>query len=799
VPVVRLLPLLVSGTVAAVSFAGTAPAQAATTSTTTTSTTTTPAVPGLPASVPAAALRAEPTLPTPAGWPFADAFSRTSGTGRLSGGASYWSDWVYDDRGASSPVAIPTNVQSDSYGDALAPAQGGYTYSSAAAHNNGADIFRTAVGLTSTTSYWRIDWNTLADPTVPIAEWTFDTDGNAATGASAWPAGAGVSSPGIEKALVVSSRGTELLDAATGAVLAQLPTTVDTSARSFVVAVPRSVLPVSGAWKVRLGAGVADATGTSFAAPQEPAGQSTAARLYNVTFRRAAQEPPVYTDGTTDALEAALQKQAATTPLLQQLGADGQARLVTGNFWGEDHQADALAAGNVSPFALTVDWSALAARRATPEPLVTGYSNRWYVTDLDLGQGIVPNSGNPSGDVRPNYLGRVQPYAVYVPTGYTGGQATPLTWIEHSLSVNYNQYGALDPQQLQQECEQRGSICATTEGFGPDGWYQDEAQHDFFQVWRQLALGFRLDTEHTVMTGYSMGGYASYLLGLTYPDLFAEAMPLAGPPSCGLYVIGPVGGSGDGGTGSDPHCDNDGKTGPLVANATWVPYVMADGVLDELVPYSSVLEQISHFDTAGLRYHFLTYPTEDHLAFAAQDRFSAPISLLGTPARVTDPGTIHYSWYPDAVSPGLGIGASSVYWLSGLGARTTTGGTVATVTASDGARPMPAHTTAVTTTPVPGALSYVDRKSSWVLGPTPPATRTLQLGLTDVSTLTVDTARALLPQGTARVTSDGPATLTLSGLRPGTAVRVWGGQTTVAGHDGTAAVALPAGTSTVSW
>jgi hypothetical protein len=86
-----------------------------------------------------------------------------------------------------------------------------------------------------------------------------------------------------------------------------------------------------------------------------------------------------------------------------------------------------------------------------------------------------------------------------------------------------------------------------------------------------------------------------------------------------------------------------------------------------------------------------------------------------------------------------------------------------------------------------------------VLGPTPAATRTLMLGLTDVSTLTVDTARALLPHGTATVTSDGPATLTLTGLRPGTTVRVSSGRTVVARQDGTAAVAVPTGTSTVWW
>lgn len=38
---------------------------------------------------------------------------------------------------------------------------------------------------------------------------------------------------------------------------------------------------------------------------------------------------------------------------------------------------------------------------------------------------------------------------------------------------------------------------------------------------------------HTQITGYSMGGYAAYKLGLAHPDLFAGAMSLAGPPVCG--------------------------------------------------------------------------------------------------------------------------------------------------------------------------------------------------------------------------------------------------------------------------
>ena len=55
---------------------------------------------GLPNGVPPAATRAEPVLPTPAGWPFPDRFPRTSGTSPLTGGALEWTDFIYDDHGA---------------------------------------------------------------------------------------------------------------------------------------------------------------------------------------------------------------------------------------------------------------------------------------------------------------------------------------------------------------------------------------------------------------------------------------------------------------------------------------------------------------------------------------------------------------------------------------------------------------------------------------------------------------------------------------------------------------------------
>ena len=98
------------------------------------------AISGLPANVPPAALRPEPSLPVPLGWPFPDAFPHTSGTFRLVGGALEWSDFLYDDHGAAGVRVAPPLVP-------LAPTYGTYVYPDGAAHGDGADVFRAAVGL----------------------------------------------------------------------------------------------------------------------------------------------------------------------------------------------------------------------------------------------------------------------------------------------------------------------------------------------------------------------------------------------------------------------------------------------------------------------------------------------------------------------------------------------------------------------------------------------------------------------------------------------------------------------------
>jgi pimeloyl-ACP methyl ester carboxylesterase len=734
----------------------------------------------VPDGAPPAAREAEPVLPAADGWPFSDrSFPRTSGTGRLHDGASYWSDFVYDDHGPASTGGLNRPGSAG-----LAPAQGAFTYPDGPARGNGADIFRTAVGLDAQASYWRVDWTTLADPDVPIAAWTFDRDADSATGRAHWPAGAAVSSPGIDTALVVSGRRARLVDLTTGgwtdvsAVGGRL--SVDRAAGSFVVRVPRSVLPVDGRWRVRVASGLADRQGRAFAEPQTaegaPAGPGTT-RVYNVGFRGVRQEPPVYTDGMTDALVAAVQQQAAGTPPFDRVGADGLGRFVTGNFWMEDHQADALARGDVSEFGRTVDWSRLAARESTPEPRPRGYTNRWYVSGLHLGEGVVRDSG-PNGDLRPNFLGRIQPYAVYVPRGVPTDAPMPLTWVLHSLGVNHNQYGALDPSLLRRLCERRGSVCATTLGYGPDGWYFDEAEADYWSVWRELGQAFALQPRRTVLSGYSMGGYAAYKLGLAHPDLYAGAVSLAGPPVCGVAH------DPDEGSPAYEHvrCRQDGATGPLVGNARRLPYRIGQGTADELVPFVSVEQQVRHFDDRGLRYRFVRYPGEDHMVFATQDRFDAVLAGLRRPTAARNPARVDLAWYPHLDRPDLGLRATGAYWVGGVRARDRRPGALAHVHARSLALADPAHTV-VRTGPTPVVDPLVGAVSTlrWELGERPAPRDLLRLVLRNVSRTGVDMRRAGLECGTVAVRADGPATLVLRRL-----------------PDGTRTVTVPAGRSRVS-
>jgi pimeloyl-ACP methyl ester carboxylesterase len=689
-------------------------------------------VDGMPEGVPPAARRPEPKLPMPPGWPFGEEFPRTCGAARVAGGALFWTDFLYDDHGATGLPVGDLKIQ--------APPRGTYVYPDGPAAGNGADIFRVAIGLTETHTWWRIDWNTLLDASVPIALFTFDTDRSRAAPAE-WPAGAGVRSAGIDLALLVSGRSARLIDLTTQ-VATPVEHSVDLPARSFLAQVPRSLVEPAGNWTVRLVAGLANAAGDGFVdVPAERGALPGQPNVYNVAFRTHEQEQPHL------------------------------------NFWSDAAQAAALTSGDVSEFAIAVAWDQLAARETTPDPVITGASSRWYVSSIELGQGV---AADDVLSTKPQFLGRVQPYSVCLPSTYAPGQALPLTLLLHSLSLGQTQFAAIDPRLLHEVCETRGSVVVTPLARGPSTWYFDTGELDVWEVWARVAEQLGTDPNRTVISGYSMGGYAAYKLGLTYPEVFAQAVVLAGPPTCGVRLLPSVDIPAD--LDFDSPCAREGDTWELLGNARWLPYVIAHGLIDELVPFASVAEQVLELDRLGYRHRFTVYPLEDHIAWILQDKFNDPIAHMGTGLRQADPGHITFAWYPQLVRADLGIGPHQVWWLSELTADpavTARRGATAEVDARSYARPDPAHSIrrhrgfVPHFDPTPGLYTELDWR---VVGPVG-ALPYLTLRLTGVASLTVDIERAglaSLPSSTIQVATDTAVQITLGGLPAGFEVQLDG-------------------------
>jgi pimeloyl-ACP methyl ester carboxylesterase len=573
-----------------------------------------------------------------------------------------------------------------------------------------------------------------------------------------WPAGAGVRSAGIDLALLVSAAGARLIDLTTHT-STPIEHTVDVASRSFLAQIPRTLVDPTGTWSVRLVAGLANDAGDGFAdVPGIRGALPGQPNVYNVAFRTHEQE---------------------------------KAHL---NFWSDQAQAAALTDGDVTQFSLAVPWEDLADRATTDEPVVRGTSTRWYVSSVELGQGVAETNVLST---EPQFLGRVQPYSVCLPATYAPGRKLPLTLLLHSLALGQNQFAAIDPRLLHQVCDGRDSVVATPLARGPSCWYFDEGELDVWEVWARVAEQLRTDPNRTVIAGYSMGGYAAYKLGLTYPEVFAQAVVLAGPPTCGVRLLPDVDIPAD----LDPnsHCAREGETWPLLVNGRWLPFVIAHGVLDELVPITSVLPQVLELDRLGYRYRFSVYPFEDHIAWVLEDKFNDPISHMGTGLRQGDPGHITFAWYPQLVRHDLGIGPHQLWWLSELTAdpqTTATRGAIASVDARSYARPDPTRTTRRHRgfEPDLDLSPGLYTENLWRIGPAVDPLPYLTLKLTRVAGLAVDVARAglaSLPASAINIITDTPVLVTLTAL-PSEATVVIDGQP--AGPS----VAVPVGRHTIT-
>jgi dienelactone hydrolase len=548
-------------------------------------------------------------------------------------GEYIYTDWLFDDYGPD------LNGQTDppAFRSQLAPTRGDYRYPDDPKRYgyNAADLREVRVAVDRKKLHLLIALETMLKPDAAVVQVALDSDKSDATSAKngAWPDGAGITTKGPEHFITTAGNSARLTGPGG---TKSVKSVANLKANAIEVSVPLKALgKLAKRPRIWVVAGLNDGKGR-FAEQQ-----SGATAVFNAGFRRS--EP--YPDPLADL------------------------NRVVGGGWSERRQSEVLASGDLSSIGGSFNVGRLRRGESNkPKALPPGKYVRIFKSKKDYGEGIDLKGGNggPSGNVggnpKPEFKSKYQPYALYIPKGYDAKKPNVFTLNGHSLDSSYTEYYGTAPNQLVQLGDQRKSIIITPLSRGTDTWFIDAGLIDTIEAWNDARRHYKIDDDRTFITGYSMGGYMTYRLGLLMPDRFSKASVYVGPPAYQLwpYPAPPV--PGDQYTAI-------GNTNNIVENALNLPYEINHGNADELVPVSGVQQQADTFAAAGNAYTFYRHSANDHLSFIFADEWSHTRDFLGTGKRVKNPVEVRYKRYPAVDQPHNGLRFDRAYWVSRIAVR----------------------------------------------------------------------------------------------------------------------------------
>jgi hypothetical protein len=438
----------------------------------------------------------------------------------------------------------------------------------------------------------------------------------------------------------------------------------------------------------------------------------------------------------------------------------GAGAITDARWWRDAAQGAALAAGDISPFHANVSFAKLS-RKVTDNSRVpkAGPMDRILSSHFQLGPGeqfanqCGLNGASDPTSCQPEYLGRLQPYAIYVPAGRPPRGGWGLTLLLHSLSAGYNQYlGTRNQSQF--ALRPKPSIVITPLARGPDQFYEGLGEADVFEVWNAVAHLYKLNPAYTDITGYSMGAFGTFDVGAQFPDLFARAQPTVGEET-----------------------DNN-----VLASFRNLPVLMWNVHGDELVnnkafqATADMLGQLGYRFTLHAHLPCLTTGSPlcspvltEHLELAINDWFKPAANFLGSALVNRNPFHVSYVLDPARDAAKYGVVANHAYWVSGLKVRQS--GSLGTFDAlSHGfglADAKPSGVKDGSGTLVGGhlgPLQFTSQTQTWGPAKAQHASDSITITATNIATAVVNVARAKVDcHAKLMIHSDGPIKVTLAG------------------------------------
>lgn len=143
----------------------------------------------------------------------------------------------------------------------------------------------------------------------------------------------------------------------------------------------------------------------------------------------------------------------------------------------------------------------------------------------------------------------LQPYAVYIPDGYSKTRAYPLVVSLHGAASNHilnlrrvfgkgNRPGESDFEATKYfpDFPKINYIVVSPYGRGEFNAYHGIGEEDVLHVIKDIKRAYNIDGDRVYLTGLSMGGDGAWSLGLHYPDMFAAIAPVCGPADFRLFL-----------------------------------------------------------------------------------------------------------------------------------------------------------------------------------------------------------------------------------------------------------------------
>jgi pimeloyl-ACP methyl ester carboxylesterase len=662
------------------------------------------------------------------------------GTATVVDGSYVWTDYVYDDTGASAEEL----------------GGGAARYPDGAA--NAADLVQLQLRPGADGLFVRVVLQTISDAAPPVVVVAFDTDCDPSTGAPALPGATWPADPplGIEALVVVTTASAELRTFAESSwtTVATFPAAFDVDENTIDTTVPRAHLDPAGAtWRVFAAVGI-EQDGGSFL--------DGGGVIHDLAFVGG---------------ETASRARGVSTS------------------WQDRNQADILAGRYSSErAAAVVDFAALPGYPPpSPRPAASGYHTFLYRSGLDLGGGVRPwpetyrpelwtERGLQTTPTPPwkIHAGRYQPYGVHVPDRLPS--PAPLVVFLHGTGSNHLAQASMSlfgPGRLDLP-----AIVVSPLGRGGSCGYFGAAEQDVLDVMDDIASRYDIDHDRVVLTGISQGGFGTFRLGELYPDRFCALVPLVGQsallPEIEMMI-----------SGGEPFMPD------AIENLCNLPVRMINGRLDPLKNgVAGNIPDLDAFKLRELRYDFRYWQMLRRGHEVVPELSNAVyLDALAHP-RDPDPARVVFSVEPFLTvtdeRTGLALRHDSAYWVSGVVVRgdafargdkgtvdiTTRGRADRVRVATDFAA---VETNKAVTTdftgrdfmgPNPatwGFDEWLDQGVTLAPGPPQPVENAVDARLTRVAAVTVDLARMRLDPSrplSLHVEGDGVTAITLLGAWP---------------------------------